>query len=111
LKLNKIDIKKLTPKEAWIFYVETEPELFISNFRPITNIKKMCNIYAEELPFIFDILLTDKQIKILAKLFEKYLKEYIKKKGGFDKLNLYTEEEINLQFEKDREIILNKLKR
>ncbi len=111
MRLNNADIKRLTPKKAWIFYVETEPELFISNFRPLTDIKKMCNIYAKELPYVFNILLTDKQIRILAKLFEEYLSDYIKKKGGFNKLNLYSEEEINLQFENDRRIILDKLKK
>lgn len=110
MNLGRIYTKGLTPNKAWFLYVDTEPELFISNFRPITDIKKMCNIYAEELPFVFETLLTDKQIKILGKLFEEYLTEYINRKGGFDKLKLYSEQDLELMFEQDREYILNKLK-
>ncbi len=110
MNLGRVNTKGLTPKKAWFLYVDTEPELFISNFRPITDIKKMCDIYAEELPFVFDILLTDKQTKILGKLFEEYLTEYINRKGGFDKLKLYSEHELSLQFEHDMKYILNKLK-
>lgn len=106
----KINTRGLTPGKAWFLYVDTEPELFVSNFRPETDIKKMCNTYASEIPFVFETLLTVEQIRVLANLFEEYLTEYINRKGGFDKLKLYSEEDLELMFEQDREYILNKLK-
>lgn len=95
-------ITNLTPKKTWDLYVSTSEEVFISNYMaertPITDIKKMCKAYAEELPIIFEyekILFSDKQIKEIEKLLIEHLESYIESKGGIDKLELLTEAELD----------------
>lgn len=95
-------ITNLTPKNAWNQYVSTSEEIFISNYmaesKPITDIKKMCRAYAQELPIIFEyekILFSDKQLEELEKLLTDHLENYIASKGGIDKLELLTEEELD----------------
>ena len=93
-------LKTITPEKAWNEYVDAEPELFISNFYldKVTDLKRMCEIYASELPYLFNfesIIFTVKDIEKIEKLLYKYLTDYIKKKGGLDKLKLYTEQEID----------------
>ncbi len=38
--MRKVNTKNLTPKKAWIEFVGTSEEMFLSNFRPETDIKK-----------------------------------------------------------------------
>jgi len=100
--LRRVITKNLTPKMAWNQLVSTSEEIFISNYRadrpPITDIKKMCKVYAEELPIIFEyekILFSDKQLKEIEKLLTKHLEGYIADKGGINKIELLTEVELD----------------
>jgi len=114
--LRRVITKNLTPKMAWNQLVSTSEEIFISNYRadrpPITDIKKMCKVYAEELPIIFEyekILFSDKQLKEIEKLLTEHLESYIIDKGGIDKLELLTEAELDAMALQDHEIIMEGL--
>ena len=78
----------MTPGIAWKNFVMTSEEMFLSNFRhevPEMDIEKMCKIYAQELPIVFEyeqILFSDKQINEIEKLLVTHLSDYIKGKGG-----------------------------
>lgn len=114
--LRKAITRNLTPKNAWNQFVSTSEEVFISNYMaektPITDIKKMCKAYAEELPIIFEyekILFSDRQLKELEKLLTEHLENYIVDKGGIDKLELLTEAELDKMTDIDHEIIMEGL--
>lgn len=103
---RRVKTKGLTPKQAYDQYVDMNEEKFISFMRPVTDIREMCSIYASELPMVFDhekVLFTDKQITELADLFTEYLTGYVENKGGYNKLDLWTEEEIDEYFTKEYE--------
>ena len=107
--MRKANTKNLTPEKAWEEFVGTSEEMFLSNFRPETDIKKMCEIYAHELPIVFEydkILFTDKQIEEIENLLVTHLENYIKSKGGIENLKLYTEEELNMMMQQDYEVII-----
>ncbi|NLY76870.1 MAG: hypothetical protein GX080_02140 [Tissierellia bacterium] len=93
----------LTPKQTWDYYVGTSVELFLSNFRyevPEMDIAKMCRIYTREIPALFEgTLFSSKKLEEIEKLLLTYLKDYIHSKGGIEKLQLYSEEELDLIFE------------
>ena len=102
--MRKVNTKNLTPKKAWIKFVGTSEEMFLSNFRPETDIKKMCKIYAQELPIVFEyekILFTDRQIEEIENLILTHLENYIKSKGGVENLDLFTEEELDIMLRQD----------
>lgn len=114
--LRRAITRNLTPKNAWNQFVSTTEEIFISNYMaertPITDIKKMCKVYAEELPIIFEyekILFSDKQLKEIEKLLTEHLESYIIDKGGIDKLELLTEAELDDMVDIDHEIIMEGL--
>ena len=114
--MRKVITRNLTPKKAWNQFVSTSEEIFISNYMaertPITDIKKMCKAYAEELPIIFEyekILFSDKQIKEIEKLLTDHLENYIAGKGGIDKLELLTEEELDEITTINHDIIMDSL--
>lgn len=72
----------------------------------------MCKIYAQELPIVFEyegILFSDKQIEEIKNLLVTHLANYIKKNGGIENLELYTEEELDIMLKQDYEIILDGL--
>ena len=107
--MRKVNTKNLTPKKAWIEFVGTSEEMFLSNFRPETDIKKMCKIYAQELPIVFEyekILFTDRQIEEIENLILTHLENYIKSKGGVENLDLFTEEELDIMLRQDYEMII-----
>lgn len=88
--------------------------MFLSNFRPETDIKKMCKTYAQELPIVFEydkILFTDNQLKEIENLLVTHLEDYIKSKGGIENLELYTEKELDTMLQRDHEIIIDGLSR
>lgn len=114
--LRRVRIKNLTPRKTWDLYVSTSEEIFISNYMaertPITDIKEMCKLYAEELPIIFEyekILFSDKQLKDIEKLLTKHLEGYIAGKGGINKIELLTEVELDAMADRDHEIIMEGL--
>lgn len=102
----------MTPAIAWKNFVGTSEEMFLSNFRyevPDMNIEKMCRLYAQELPIVFEyeqILFSDTQIEEIEGLLLTHLSSYIEKKGGLDKLDLYTEEELDEMLRQDHEEIM-----
>lgn len=114
--MRKVITRNLTPKNVWNQFVSTSEEIFISNYMaeriPITDIKKMCKAYADELPIIFEyekILFSTKQIKEIEKLLIDHLESYIANKGGIDKLKLFTEAELDAMALQDHEIIMEGL--
>ena len=110
--MRKVNTRNLTPKKAWIEFVGTSEEMFLSNFRPETDIKKMCKIYSQELPMVFEyekILFSDRQIEESENLILTHLENYIKGKGGIENLELYTEEELDIMLQQDYEKIIDGL--
>lgn len=111
--------KKLTPVDVWNKYVHIEPhikrpvEYFLSNFREdgITDINRMCRIFARETVEINDGLATTEYIQLVAKLLEQYINDYIDSQGGRDKLKLYTHQEMNKFGEDSIKEILDLIKR
>lgn len=115
-KSKKEWFKNLTPKKAWELYVNTSVELFISNYMAegVTDIEKMCKYYADELPIMFEyerILFSNTQIESICKLIIEYIKEYIKEKGGIDKLKLYTVKELDAMLDNMHKDIMKNLKK
>lgn len=115
-KMKRAITKNLTPKKAWDLYAGSSPEMFISNFHaetnPITDIKEMCRINAYELPANFEnanVLFSDKQLELIENLTIEYLENYINEKGGIDKLELISPEELYIMDEIETEDFLNLL--
>ena len=115
----RINTKKLTPGKAWEDFVGMSEEMFLSNFRyevPEMDIEKMCKIYTQELPIIFEtdrvsegILFTDNQLEEIEKLLVIHLEGYIESKGGIKNLILYTEEELEKIQQQQYESIVDSL--
>ena len=89
-------IKRLTPEQAWETFVPNGVELFLSFFHAegVSNIEEMCFIYAKDSLNEIGRPYTLKQQRFLAKLFLEHINNYIEKVGGYDKLELYTIEEV-----------------
>lgn len=94
--------KKITPEQAWDEYVTMPVDLFISFFlsEGISDLSEMSKLHAFDIPNIKGQLYTLDQLVHVAGLIETYMNDYIKEIGGFEKLELYTEEELE---EIDRE--------
>ena len=88
--------KKLTPEQAWEEYVTMPVELFISYFlsEGISDLSEMSKLHAFDIPNITGQLYTLDQLEHVAGLNETYMNDYINQIGGFEKLDLYTEEEL-----------------
>ena len=114
--LRKI-IANLTPKKAWDIYVSIGKKLFLSNFKfdiqPIyaTELKKMCDRYVIDLPGSEDTLFTTEELNHLSDLLVEHLENYIKNKGGLDKVGYYTEEELDEIARKETEEIFEAMVR
>ena len=108
--LRKV-IANLTPKKAWDIYVSISEKLFLSNFKfdiqPIyaTELKKMCDRYVIDLPGSEDTLFTTEELNHLSDPLVEHLKGYIENKGGLDKVEYYTEEELDEIAKKETEEI------
>jgi phosphomevalonate kinase len=102
--------QKLTPTEVWNEYVGNSVELFISFFhietKPITDIKKMCRRYAKDICISLCKPYTLEQLDHFTELLEKYINDYIDEIGGYDKLKLYTKEEVEAIEDKTNEDLL-----
>ncbi len=90
-------LKSLTPERAWEEYVSMPVELFISCFlaEGITDITEMCKSHAYDLPLISDLLYTIDQLDLISRFLKEYINDYIEEIGGYDKLNLFTEDELD----------------
>ncbi|NLZ93326.1 MAG: hypothetical protein GX922_04830 [Firmicutes bacterium] len=105
--------KKLTPQMAWEQYVDSPVEVFISNFyvEGIRDIEAMCQRYARDIPYIFNKqLFTQEQLKRVAELLNEYIVAYVAKKGGIDKLEIYSEEELDAMFDRVLEEVMQNLR-
>jgi len=82
-------------------YICISEKLFLSNFKfdiqPIyaTELKKMCDRYVIDLPGSEDTLFITEELNHLSDFLVKHLENYIKNKGGLDKVGYYTEEELD----------------
>ena len=114
-KLKKIAIKKgITSEEAWNEYVDVQEKIFISNFvaEGLKDINKMCKFYCQELPLTSEFdgyLFSQKQIELIEGLITKHLQRYVKEKGGFDNMELYSEKELDDMLIEDHEKIMDYL--
>jgi len=104
---------EITPEELWNEYVPNSVELFISNFNydnpPVTDINKMCKIYSREICNSLGKPYTEEQREHFENLLKEYICGYIKKVGGYDKLRLYTEEQVDAIDEEDVRSLFNDL--
>lgn len=98
--MNRKQLRSLTSKQAWEFFVmpgETV-EGFISEFvvegYDKNDIKTMVRVFAKDTPITLEHPLMQEDIEYLEGLFYKYMTDHIEKIGGFDKLKLMTEEEL-----------------
>ena len=88
--------KILTPEQAWDEYVTMPVELFISYFlsEGISDLWEMSKLHAFDIVNITGQLYTQDELERVADLIETYMNDYINEIGGFEKLELYTEEEL-----------------
>ena len=98
--MNRKQIYKLTPETAWetlITYNETI-EGFVSEFvdegYDKNDITGMAKRFVKDAPINLEQPLLQEDIDFLAELIEKYIKSYIEKIGGIDKLKLMSHEEL-----------------
>ena len=91
-------LTSLTPTRAWSMFVPNSVELFISFFHaeqtPVTDINEMCQIYAGDMLNETSKPYTLKQQEHLAGLFRQYIDDHLEKIGGYEKLQLFTKEEV-----------------
>ena len=88
--------KKLTPEQAWEEYVTMPVDLFISYFlsEGISDMSEMNKLHAFDIPNITGQLYTQDELDHVAGLIETYMNDYINGIGGFEKLEIYMEEEL-----------------
>ena len=109
----KNGIGRLTAKEVFEFYAGTDEKTFLSNFHydnpPVTDIREMCRIYAMEIPGNEGLLFSLEELKNIESILLGHLENYIESKGGMDKVELYTREELDKIDEQDTEEVLDAL--
>ncbi|HOB86349.1 MAG TPA: hypothetical protein PKO38_01505 [Bacillota bacterium] len=90
-------LRSLTPKKAWDQFVEDSVEKFISEFycEGIRDIPTMCRRYAYDLLTGFMKPFALEDLEHVASLLEQYIQE-----TGYDENNLYTEEELEIMWQK-----------
>lgn len=113
-KKRKFNLKNLTPKKAFEKYAGTSEEVFISNFNvdrpPVTDIEEMCKVYTKDIPGNEDTLFTTQELNYIEGLLTEHLLSYVESKGGMEKLDLYTEEELDMMIDLKIEFILEYLR-
>lgn len=99
---------KLTPEQAWEYYVGDSIELFISLFQEsgITDVKEMCKLYAKDIPVLFERPYAQDQLDHIAELLEQYVGE-----KGYDKNKLYSKEELDELWDKEVSAIISLVKK
>ena len=83
----------------FLFYDECNRKWF-----PITE---MCRIYAKDICNGLSKPYSLEQRNYIAGLLESYIRDYIKKVGGYDKLKLYTREEVEAIEDETTQELLN----
>ncbi|MDD3614088.1 MAG: hypothetical protein PHT05_10020, partial [Clostridia bacterium] len=88
-------------------------QLFISDFfidedcdLSKTDYKKMCQLYVADIPEFYEVPFLQEDLDYIAELLEEYIRQYIKRIGGDDKLILLTEQEMDDIFEADVEEVM-----
>ena len=66
----------------------------------------MCKVYTKYIPWNQETLFTTQELNYIEGLLTKYLESYVESKGGMDKLDLYTEEKVEMMEEEAIEFIL-----
>lgn len=101
-------IKSMTPEQAWNEFVADSVEKFLSDFRSegYTDIEAACIRYAADVPFIYRRPFRQSQLDHIANLLKQYIDAYLHKKGGIDKIRLYTDEELDLMDELETQELL-----
>lgn len=110
---NSNFIRGLTPRQAWDIYSIPNVQLFISDFfidedcdLSKTDYKKMCQLYVTDIPEFYEAPFLQEDLDYIAELLEEYIRQYIKRIGGDDKLILLTEQEMDDIFEADVEEVI-----
>ncbi|NLH59401.1 MAG: hypothetical protein GX461_08345, partial [Clostridiales bacterium] len=110
---NSNFIRGLTPRQAWDIYYIPNVQLFISDFfidedcdLSKTDYKKMCQLYVADIPEFYEAPFLQEDLDYIAELLEEYIRQYIKRIGGDDKLILLTEQEMDDIFEADVEEVI-----
>lgn len=110
---NSNFIRGLTPRQAWDIYSIPNVQLFISDFfidedcdLSKTDYKKMCQLYVADIPEFYEVPFLQEDLDYIAELLEEYIRQYIKRIGGDDKLILLTEQEMDDIFEADVEEVM-----
>jgi hypothetical protein len=110
---NSNFIRGLTPRQAWDIYSIPNVQLFISDFfidedcdLSKTDYKKMCQLYVADIPEFYEAPFLQEDLDYIAELLEEYIRQYIKRIGGDDKLILLTEQEMDDIFEADVEEVM-----
>lgn len=110
---NSNFIRGLTPRQAWDIYSIPNIQLFISDFfidedcdLSKTDYKKMCQLYVADIPEFYEAPFLQEDLDYIAELLEEYIRQYIKRIGGDDKLILLTEQEMDDIFEADVEEVM-----
>src|SRR5690554_828042 len=110
---NSNFIRGLTPRQAWDIYSIPNVQLFISDFfidedcdLSKTDYKKMCQLYVTDIPEFYEAPFLQEDLDYIAELLEEYIRQYIKRIGGDDKLILLTEQEMDDIFEADVEEVM-----
>ncbi len=106
--MRRLIIKNLTPSQAYRKFTAQSEEDFIADMRPLKDIGQMCRIFASEIPGGGTILST-KQIDKIADLLTEHLTDFVRKKGGYDKLDLPTEEELNEKFQQKVDLLFQQI--
>jgi hypothetical protein len=99
---------KLTPEQAWEYYVGDSIELFISLFREsgITDVKEMCKLYAKDIPVLFERPYAQDQLDRIAELLEQYVSE-----KGYDENKLYSKKELDELWDREVSAIVSLVKK
>ena len=107
--ISKKVVMGLTPQQAWeAFALPYDVDRFVyeMEYDGYKDITAMCQRYAGELPWTYECPIDKEVIDHIAKLLEQYMRDYIKAKGGRDKLKKYTEEELEkIEDQEDDELL------
>ena len=104
--MNRKQIRKLTPEGAWeLLLTDATVEYFVSEFIAEGYAKKditaMARRFAKDTPSALSQPMLQEDIDYIAELIEKNIRDYLDKKGGIDKLNLYTIEELDKMWDEN----------
>lgn len=104
--MNRKQIRKLTPEGAWkLLLTDATVEYFVSEFIAEGYAKKditaMARRFAEDTPSALSQPMLQEDIDYIAELIEKNIRDYLDKKGGINKLNLYTTEELDKMWDEN----------